>query len=151
MKVLGSVRPEGYQIQRAGERSGSIGPATFGTGADSISLRAGPAASEAVRASSSEPPAAVEVLRNSRRFMQASGYFQTTPKADWHRPCRGSPETGRRNKGLRFIGWRRRLSLELCSKLASALRDRQPYPPGIAAFFVSCLNRMLVHQHFDSL
>src|ERR1035441_5989416 len=70
MKVLGSVRPEGYQPQGAGERSGSFGAATLGTGVGSISLRAALAASaEAVCASSNEPPLAAEVLRNSRRFM----------------------------------------------------------------------------------
>src|ERR1035438_2125689 len=70
MKVLGSVRPEGNQIQRAGERSGSPGAAALGGEAGWIRLRAAVEVSAgAACASSSEPPLAADVLRNSRRFI----------------------------------------------------------------------------------
>src|ERR1035437_2621164 len=83
MKVLGRVRPEGNQIQRAGERSGSVGPVTVATDAGLTSLRASPtAAAEADCASRREPPLTAEVLRKSRRFMpgiEPQNYTRAAP------------------------------------------------------------------------
>ena len=61
----------GDQIQRAGERSGRLGPLGAGAGAGSLIFRAGLGAlTAALWTNSSEPPLATEVLRNRRRFMR---------------------------------------------------------------------------------